>query len=150
MRKSKQVRKLLCTAVQPRLPKTFFVCVFKPAGWVDVQRPNVETMKNSLFVFLLLLMVATAASAQDRTPRANTRQAAQRARIAEGRADGDLTTREAAALNANQRHIRRTERRAKADGDVTVAERRQLEKKQDRANRRIRRAKNNDLEKPQN
>lgn len=107
-----------------------------------------KRMKNCILFFAFFLMFAATAVAQDRTPRADTRQAAQRARIAEGRADGDLTNREAAALNANQRHIRRTERRAKADGEVTVDEKRKIERKQDRASRRIRRAKTNDIEKP--
>jgi hypothetical protein len=50
-------------------------------------------------------------------------------------------------LNKQQRHIRRSERRAKADGDVTVREKARLERKQDRASRNVRRAKNNDIEK---
>jgi hypothetical protein len=106
-------------------------------------------MKNSIFLFAFFMLITLTSLAQDRTPRANARQAAQRARIAEGRADGEVTNREAVALKANQRHIRRTERRAKADGDVTVAERRKIERKQDRASRRIRKAKNNDVGTPQ-
>jgi hypothetical protein len=107
-------------------------------------------MKNSIFLFAFFMLITLTSLAQDRTPRANARQAAQRARIAEGRTDGEVTNREAVALKANQRHIRRTERRAKADGDVTVAERRKIERKQDRASRRIRKAKNNDVGTPQN
>ena len=90
-----------------------------------------------------------AAQAQSQTKRADTRQKAQRVRIADGRQDGGLTNREAAALNKQQRHIRRTERRVKADGVVTPQEKMKLERKQDRANRNIRRAKNNQVEKPQ-
>ncbi len=101
-------------------------------------------MKQALIIFLLV-MPCISALAQDRTPKVDTRQAVQRGRIHEGRKDGDLTKREASALNTQQRHIRRTERRAKADGEVTVAERRKLDRKQDRANRNIRRAKNNDV-----
>jgi hypothetical protein len=101
-------------------------------------------MKNIMVVFMLLLGVSL--FAQDRTPKVNARQGAQRGRIAEGRASGEVTNREAAALNSQQRHIRRSERRAKADGDVTVRERRQLDRKQDRASRNIRRAKNNNID----
>ena len=96
------------------------------------------------------MLFSAAGFAQDRTPRADVREGAQRTRIHEGRKDGEVTNREAAALNSQQRHIRRSERRAKADGDVTPAERRRLEKKQDRASRNIRRAKNNDIEKKEN
>jgi hypothetical protein len=96
-------------------------------------------------VFALFLTVSM--YAQERTPRADGRQAAQRGRIAEGRRDGEVTNGEAALLNKQQRHIRRSERRAKADGDVTVGERKRLERKQDRASRNIRRAKNNSIDK---
>jgi hypothetical protein len=102
-------------------------------------------MKKHILLFSFLTLFGVVVYAQDATPRANVRQKAQRARIAEGRATGDLTNAEAAALNKQQRHIRRTERRAKADGTVTVAEKRKIERKQDRANRNIRRAKNNSV-----
>jgi hypothetical protein len=104
---------------------------------------------KQVFAIVLLIMVALVTQAQTQTRRADTRQKAQRVRIAEGRQDGDLTNQEAAALNKQQRHIRRTERRAKADGVVTPREKMKLERKQDRANRNIRRAKNNQVEKPQ-
>jgi hypothetical protein len=104
---------------------------------------------KQLFAIVFLMMVALWAHAQTQTKRADTRQKAQHARIAEGRQDGELTNTEAAALNKQQRHIRRTERRTKADGVVTPREKMKLERKQDRANRNIRRAKNNNIEKPQ-
>lgn len=102
-------------------------------------------MKKHILILSVLSLMSVALYAQDATPRANVRQKTQRVRIAEGRADGDLTNKEAAALNAQQRHIRRSERRAKADGTVTVAEKRKLERKQNRASRNIRRAKNNSI-----
>ena len=98
-------------------------------------------MKKIILVPFIFL--STIAFSQDRTPRVNTRQVAQHTRIAEGRATGELTRRESVALRSEQRHIRRSERRAKADGDVTVAERRRMDRKQDRASRHIRRAKHN-------
>jgi hypothetical protein len=100
-------------------------------------------MKKTVLVFSILMMTGLTVLAQEATPRADVRQKSQRARIHEGRTDGDLTRQETALLNKEQRHIRRSERRAKADGDVTVVERRKLERKQHRANRHIRRAKNN-------
>lgn len=101
-------------------------------------------MKKIILVPFILL--CTIAFSQDRTPRVNTRQATQQTRIAEGKASGELTRNEAKALRMEQRHIRRSERRAKADGDVTVGERRRLDRKQDRASRHIRRAKNNPVD----
>lgn len=91
-----------------------------------------------------LIAISNETLAQTDTKRADVRQHAQRARIAEGRADGELTKREAAGLNVEQRHIRRSERRAKADGEVTVQEKMRLERKQNRSNRHIRRAKHNE------
>lgn len=100
-------------------------------------------MKKSGLLIFIFMICSFFVEGQDRTPRANARQGAQRARIHEGRQSGELTNGEAAVLNAEQRHIRRSERRAKADGEVTAAERRRLDKKQNRANRHIRRAKHN-------
>jgi hypothetical protein len=99
-------------------------------------------MKRTLMV-LTLLTVALVTYSQTAMPRTNTRQHAQRTRIADGRQDGELNNREASALRGEQRHIRRTERRAKADGNVTLRERAMLERKQDRASRHIRKAKSN-------
>jgi hypothetical protein len=96
---------------------------------------------------LLLILSVVYVQAQSQTPRTDTRQKVQRARIAEGRLDGDLTKREATSLKMEQRHIRRAERRAKADGVVTPREKMRLERKQNRANRHIRRAKHNSIEK---
>lgn len=104
-----------------------------------------KTMKNVFFAAMLLIF-SIAVKAQTQTPRADVRQGAQRARIHEGRKDADLTHREASLLNKEQRHIRRTEKRAKADGEVTVREKAKVERKQDRANRHIRRAKNNNID----
>lgn len=104
-------------------------------------------MKTLVLTAFFSLFLSISLFAQERTPRVNGRQAAQRARIAEGRQSGELTNGEAALLNKQQRHIRRSERRAKADGDVTAIERMKLDRKQDRANRSIRRAKNNPVDK---
>lgn len=92
-------------------------------------------------------MMATLVFSQDvqRTV-TDKRQTVQRARIAEGRIDGDLTRGETRALRKEQRHIRRAERRAEADGVVTGREKARLNRKQNRANRHIRRAKNNNVE----
>jgi hypothetical protein len=107
-------------------------------------------MKNKhmkkIVVFSILMVSGILAFAQE-TPRADARQGAQRARIASGRRNGEVTGREAVLLNSEQRHIRRTERRAKADGTVSAQEKTRIERKQSRANRHIRRAKHNGIEK---
>jgi len=102
-------------------------------------------MKRTYLIFSIFMMLGIATFAQEPTPKADVRQKSQRARIHEGRSNGDLTHRESALLNKQQKHIRRSERMAKADGDVTALERNNLDRKQDRANRHIHRAKNNDL-----
>lgn len=107
-------------------------------------------MKKIIVVTSLFTLINMAGFAQDRTQRADTRQSAQRVRIYDGRQDGELTNREASALNSQQRHIRRSERLAEADGVVTRSERRRLENKQDRASRNIRRAKHNNIEVAEN
>lgn len=102
-------------------------------------------MKKHILMALVLIMGTAAAIAQE-TPRADTRETAQHVRIAQGTASGELTRGERAALKRQQRHIRRTERRAKADGQVTPREKAIVERKQDRASRNIRRAKHNRLD----
>lgn len=75
------------------------------------------------------------------TPRATARQGAQQSRIAEGVQSGDLSRKEAAGLEMQQRNIKRTKRQAKADGVVSPAERREIHRKQNRASRNIAREK---------
>src|SRR4051794_30766168 len=101
---------------------------------------------KTILIFSILFVSATFTYAQE-TPRADAREGAQRARIATGRSSGQVTGREAAVLNSEQRHIRRSERRAKADGTVTRQEKVRMDQQQNRANRHIRRAKHNNIEK---
>ncbi|CAN5336710.1 hypothetical protein BH09BAC3_BH09BAC3_37770 [soil metagenome] len=106
-------------------------------------------MKSRITLVFLFVLTGMAAYAQDATPKTDVRQASERARIHQGRKSGELTNKEAAGLNAQQRSIRRTERRTKSDGTVTTAEQRRLNKKQNRASRSIRRQKNDAQVKPQ-
>jgi len=103
-------------------------------------------MKKTVIIFTLVLTLALTAQAQRATSRVDNRERTQSARIHEGRKDGELTNREAAALNLEQRSVRRVERRANADGEVTRMEKMRMEKKQDRSSRHIRRAKNNKID----
>jgi len=99
-------------------------------------------MKKAI-ILILFLVGFTTIYAQDQTTKTDTREKIQRARIREGKNSGELTKAERARLRAEQRSIRRTERRAKADGMVTANEQAKLNRKQNRASRDIRRAKHN-------
>ncbi len=105
-------------------------------------------MKKEIVFISLFILGGLSVFAQDATPKADVRESAERARIREGRASGELTNKEAAGLNAQQRHIRRAERRAKADGTVTPAEKSKLNREQNRASRNIRRQKHDSQVKP--
>jgi hypothetical protein len=96
---------------------------------------------------LFLIMMSGIAHAQS-TAAVDARQEAQRARVREGVAAGEVTRPEAKRLRAEQRHIRRAERRAKADGDVTRTERARLHRKQNAASRDIRRQKHDGQDRP--
>lgn len=100
-------------------------------------------MKKLILSLSITILMTIAVVAQQVTPKADAREVSQRARIREGRKEGDLTRAEAKALNKQQRHIRRTERRAKSDGTVTSTEKMKLQRKQNRASRNIRKSKNN-------
>lgn len=99
-------------------------------------------MKKIIAVLSISFLVVIAFDSQAQN-REDKRQKAQQVRIAQGTASGDLTVSERRALKKQQRHIRRTERRAESDGVVTPREKAKIERKQDRASRNIRRVKNN-------
>lgn len=108
------------------------------------------TMRTLVFIsfFLMSGVVALAQNANTTTPTTDARELSQRARIHEGRKSGELTNKEARRLSAQQRHIRRTERKAKADGNVSPQEKRKLRREQNRASRNIRRQKHDTQTKP--
>lgn len=95
----------------------------------------------TVFTAFLVFLISGVAAAQS-TPVVDARQKTQRARIHDGVESGEVTRKEAARLRAEQRHVRRAERRAKADGQVTPAERAKLQRKQNKTSRDIRRQKN--------
>lgn len=96
--------------------------------------------KVILLASLLVVMMVGMVNAQS-TPAVDGRQHVQRARIREGIASGEVTRSEAKRLRAEQRHVRRVERRIKSDGEVTNRERARLQRKQNRVSRDIRRQK---------
>jgi len=71
------------------------------------------------------------------------RQVRQQSRICQGVSNGELTCRETARLEREQRHIQATKRKAWSEGKFTAKERVRLRYKQDRASRYIYRAKHN-------
>lgn len=98
---------------------------------------------QKLFLGLVFVLFAMAASAQTATPKVTDRQVNQQKRIVKGAKSGDLNKREAVKLEKQQRRINRSKKRAKADGKVTKKERVKLHTRQNRASRNIKRAKKN-------
>ena len=100
-------------------------------------------MKRIFITLGLFLAISTlAANAQQLGTKSNTgRQVSQQARIAEGRKNGELTRKETARLEREQRKIEIEKRMAKADGTVTPGEKRFLKQEQKRASRHIARQK---------
>jgi hypothetical protein len=90
-----------------------------------------------IIALVSFIVFATVAYAQTSTPRIDRREHTQRARIREGVASGELTRRETVHARHEQRHIRRTERRAKADGTVTRRERAHITREQNQASRSL-------------
>lgn len=104
-------------------------------------------MKTRIIAVMIISIVTiTSAFAQTRS---DVRQKSQRARIHEGRQQGEVTKKEAQILNMQQRHINRTELKAKSDGCVTARENAVIERKQDKASRSIYRARHNAVERKQ-
>ncbi|MEL6651745.1 MAG: hypothetical protein AAFQ87_13165 [Bacteroidota bacterium] len=100
-------------------------------------------MKAIYLVFTLAFMglfVSVQAQAPV-TPKVSKTQVQQQKRIKQGVQSGELTRRETAQLQRQQRHIQRTKRRAKADGTVTPRERVIINSKQKRASANIARQK---------
>ncbi len=98
-------------------------------------------MKKAILISAFFLLLISGKAYSQNTPAINERQAEQRARIHQGVRSGELNRTETARLRAEQRHIRRSERRAKADGTVTTRERANIHRQQNRASRDIRRQK---------
>ncbi len=88
-----------------------------------------------------LTLAAGSALAGSRDPSINHRQAQQHARIADGVASGQLSARETARLNAEQRAVAAEERFYKRDGYLSGWERADLQRDLDHASRGIYRQK---------
>lgn len=99
-------------------------------------------MKQLAF-FLLLFSLHFALPAQTPDEKISRKELRQRARIAEGRASGELTPREARKLRRQQRRIHQRKERAGADGQLSPGEQRRIDRAQRRASRNIYRKKHN-------
>ena len=95
-----------------------------------------------LLVIAGMALAAGSAFAQG-TAHEDDRNANQEARIQQGEANGTITPREGAKLQAQQHKIRRAERHAAADGYTSPAERARIQKMQNHASRSIERKEDN-------
>jgi Ni/Co efflux regulator RcnB len=109
----------------------------------DLEEDPMKSVRLLILVVAVAALSASLAAAGTATPRVDRRQVRQHVRIHDGVRSGELTRGEAMRLRADQRHIRRVERRAKSDGVVTPGERARLDNIQDRESRRIYRLKHN-------
>jgi len=100
-------------------------------------------MKKIMLVAVLAGLVSTQAAGQDRLSRVEARQLMQQLRLREVCSMASLSRREGVKLRAEQRHIRRAERRAKVYGKTSLYELRRLQKMQFRAHRDFWRLKHN-------
>jgi len=96
-----------------------------------------------LFSSLFLIVLSSALSAQTATPGVTDRQINQQKRITQGVRSGELTKKETARLQVQQRQIQKHKQAVKADGVVTKRERTSLQVHQNKASRTIQRKKNN-------
>ena len=100
-------------------------------------------MKRLSVMTALVLAIGFLVSGEALAGRIGNRAVKQQARIHQGIRSGELTGREAGALEREQARIRRDTRRAWSNDYLSRAERLRLEREQDRASRRIYRFKHN-------
>jgi hypothetical protein len=117
-------------------------------GLCHIGRPTTqENTMNHLklpLAALILALFAQPALAQSGTSQGiDKRQADQQQRIDQGVANGDITEREAASLQAGQRKVQQMEDSYGADGRMTGGERSAIAKEQAQQARNIRRAETN-------
>lgn len=98
---------------------------------------------QKIILGLVFAIFALTASAQTATPVVKDRQVNQQKRIVKGVKEGELSKKEVARLERQQRSVNRSKRRAKSDGKVTKGEKARIHAKQNRTSRTIKRAKNN-------
>jgi hypothetical protein len=92
-----------------------------------------------IFIISAIMFIASVGvlSAQTATPKITARQAEQQERIEQGVKSKELTRKETARLEREQKRIQIEKRIAKSDGTVTPAERRFVKREQNRASKDI-------------
>jgi hypothetical protein len=104
-------------------------------------------MKKIIFVAALFFVTSAGIlKAQTGTVSNTARQESQQARIAGGVENKELTRRETAKLEREQKKIQLEKKAVKADGTVTPKEKRFLKRQQNQASRDIYRQKHDDQE----
>lgn len=102
-----------------------------------------KTVMAGVLAGSLLLGNLPALAQSTNDPGIQAREQKQQQRIQQGVQSGQLTSKEANKLEAQQNRIKATEDRMKADGNLTRAERAKLTRMQNRASRNIYRKKHN-------
>lgn len=90
-----------------------------------------------------LMITATVASAQTRTPVINAREHNQEKRINQGVRNGELTHNETRTLRNDERKVNAEKRIAKSDGVVTHGERKMIRHQENRNSKTIYNKKHN-------
>ena len=104
-------------------------------------------MKKIAFIATVIFIASTGfARAQVATPVVKSRQVEQQERISQGVQSKELTRRETARLEREQRKIRIEKKVAKSDGTVTPKEKRFLKRQQNKASKDIYRQKHDGQE----
>ena len=109
----------------------------------NYQKPNGVNMKKILAVLLVLVTSANFMFAQSTTPGIDKTQKHQRVKIHQGIKSGEITKREARALNNQQVRIQHEKKLAKSDGVITVKERKHIRHQQRKAGKNIAMLKHN-------
>ena len=99
-------------------------------------------MKKTILTIISATILSIGSLFAQQTPKLNKHQKAQKVRIADGVASGELSKKEAAKLRKQQRQNHKLERMAKADGVITPRERKIIKHNTRQANKNIARQKN--------
>ena len=102
---------------------------------------NTKNLIVASITILSATFIAPAFAQGTNTPNIDKREANQAARIEQGKASGELTTKEAARLDAGQAKVAAKEAKAKSDGVVTKKERAKLERAENKQSRKIKKQK---------
>jgi hypothetical protein len=100
-------------------------------------RLTLATFTLAILSAAITAQAAEPAASGANMPRVDKREKRQEARIEQGVASGQLTSRETLRLEREQKHIATAEAKAEADGKVTGKEKARLDRMQDKASRDI-------------